>query len=478
MTDTNMSSSAISTTTSPGPPPAADQSPGTTPKKTIKAWTYTKGGLPRNCLHLTTDHPYPEFPPPSQQAPGSGNESPKEPEEWLLVKVTYAALNPGEVLLMNLLPPLMSLAFSKSAGVPQVPVYDLTGTVLDSSPSSEEADSSSRASDDDEGASSSSKFKKGSKVVAFLPVGFILSSKSGALQEVISFPAKYAVLLPDKVASPSASGASSSSSSGANTTQGGIDKLAAGLFLAGCTALAQIRDAALQPGQKVLVYGASGGIGSMAVQLAREAVGPEGKVVGVCSTRNLKPVFELGCCDFVMDYINPATIFTGEVEQDTIVEGAGSNQEGRTTKETIEQALAGMYDAEEVQFDAIIDCYGSQTLYNYSAGYLKSDGVYSACGIHANGYGYAPILASGWKLMINALWPRTKWLGGTGRTWKAASMFDPGREMMEYLVGLFSEGKLRVLVDSEWAFEDVLSGYEVLLSGRARGKIVIRVGGA
>ncbi|KAM7186960.1 zinc-type alcohol dehydrogenase-like protein [Rhypophila sp. PSN 637] len=456
-----MSSSATSMPTSPGPPPAADQSPGTTPKKTIKAWTYTKGGLPRDCLHLTTNHPYPEFPPLSQQAPGSGNESPKEQEEWLLVKVTYAALNPGEVILMSLLPPLMSLTFSKSAGVPQVPGYDLTGTVLDSSPSSE-ADSSSRAGGD-EGASS--KFKKGCQVVAFLPVGFILSSKSGALQEVISFPAKYAVLLPDKLASPS--GASNSAE-----TQG-IDKLAAGLFLTGCTALAQIRDAALQPGHKVLVYGASGGIGSMAVQLAREAVGPEGKVVGVCSTRNLKSVFELGC-DFVMDYTNPATIFTGEVEQNP----AGNNdQEGEKAKETIEQALTGMYDAEEDQFDAIIDCYGSQNLHNYSAGYLKPSGVYSACGIHANGYGYAPILTSGWKLMINAIWPRTKWLGGTGRTWKAASMFDPGREMMDYLVGLFSEGKLRVLVDSEWAFEDVLSGYEVLLSGRARGKIVIRVGG-
>ncbi|KAM7218908.1 Reticulon-4-interacting protein 1-like [Rhypophila decipiens] len=476
MTDTNMSSSATSTTTSPGPPPAADQSPGTTPTKTIKAWTYTKGGLPRDCLHLTTHHPYPEFPPPSQQSPGAGNKSPKEQEKWLLVKVTYAALNPGEVLLMNLLPPLMSLTFSKSAGVPQVPGYDLTGTVLDSSPSSEEADpSSSRAGDDDEGARSN-KFKKGCKVVAFLPVGFILSSKSGALQEVISFPAKYAVLLPDKVASSPPSGTTSRSSA---NTQGGIDKLAAGLFLAGCTALTQIRDAALQPGHKVLVYGASGGIGSMAVQLAREAVGPEGKVVGVCSTRNLKPVFELGCCDFVMDYTNPATIFTGgEVEQNNPTAGNNDHQGGEKAKETIEQALAGMYDgAEEDQFDAIIDCYGSQRLYNFSAGYLKPSGVYSACGIHANGYGYAPILASGWKLMINAIWPRTKWLGGTGRTWKAASMFDPGREMMEYLVGLFSEGKLSVLVDSEWAFEDVLSGYEVLLSGRARGKIVIRVGG-
>ncbi len=56
-------------------------------------------------------------------------------------------------------------------------------------------------------------------------------------------------------------------------------------------------------------------------------------------------------------------------------------------------------------------------------------------------------------------------------------MMDPGLEFMERVVALFGEGKLKVVVDSEWEFEQVLEAYDVLLSGRAKGKIIIRVDG-
>jgi NADPH:quinone reductase-like Zn-dependent oxidoreductase len=96
---------------------------------------------------------------------------------------------------------------------------------------------------------------------------------------------------------------------------------AASMPVAGITALQALRDKGqLQAGQKVLINGASGGVGTFAVQIAK-SMGAE--VTGVCSTRNLEMVKSIGA-DHVIDYKQESYPDSGQ-QYDLIIDNVGNH---------------------------------------------------------------------------------------------------------------------------------------------------------
>jgi NADPH:quinone reductase-like Zn-dependent oxidoreductase len=101
---------------------------------------------------------------------------------------------------------------------------------------------------------------------------------------------------------------------------------AAAVGVSATTALQLLRDdGKVQPGQKVLINGASGGVGTFAVQIAK-AFGAE--VTGVTSTKNVDLVRSIGA-DHVIDYTR-ADFTTGKERYDLILDNVGNHSMART----------------------------------------------------------------------------------------------------------------------------------------------------
>ena len=137
----------------------------------------------------------------------------------------------------------------------------------------------------------------GSKVEGFAPGDEVFGGRAGAFAELVS--AKIFTRKPANVSF----------------------EAAAAVPVAGLTALQGLRaHGKLAPGERVLVNGASGGVGTLAVQIAK-ALG--GHVTAVCSTRNLEQARELGA-DRVLDYTREDVTRSGE-RFDVILDVAGGH---------------------------------------------------------------------------------------------------------------------------------------------------------
>jgi NADPH:quinone reductase-like Zn-dependent oxidoreductase len=168
----------------------------------------------------------------------------------VLVRVHAASVHPGDVFVVTGVPYVLRLAFGLRRPGSGVPGRDLAGRV--------EA--------------------VGAGVTELRPGDAVFGwTATGSLAEYVRAPARQFVPKPERLTMAQA----------------------ATLTTSGLTALQALRDVArVQPGQTVLITGASGGVGTYAVQIAK-AMGAE--VTGVCSTRNVDMVRELGA-DHVVDY--------------------------------------------------------------------------------------------------------------------------------------------------------------------------------
>ncbi|MFF2487246.1 NAD(P)-dependent alcohol dehydrogenase [Microbacterium sp. NPDC058062] len=175
----------------------------------------------------------------------------------VLVRVAAASVHPGDYFVMTGEPYVVRLVFGLRRPRHGIPGRDLAGVVA----------------------------AVGEDVTALAPGDRVFGwSTTGALAEYACVAAENLVTVPADLSV--------------------VD--AAAVPTSGMTALQALRDIAnVRPGQSVLVTGASGGVGTFAVQIAK-AFGAE--VTGVCSTRNVELVRSLGA-DHVVDYT--ATGFTG-----------------------------------------------------------------------------------------------------------------------------------------------------------------------
>jgi NADPH:quinone reductase-like Zn-dependent oxidoreductase len=191
---------------------------------------------------------------------------------------------------------------------------------------------------------------------------------------------------------------------------------AAAVPLAGFTALQGLRDKGkIQAGQKVLINGASGGIGTLAVQIAK-SFGTE--VTGVTSTRNLDLVRSIGA-DHVIDY----------------------------TKEDFTQ--------KDQRYDLIFDTVGNLSIAGCKR-VLTSNGICSVAGFTTMSHLFAVMLFGGKQV---------------GLMETASS----NKKDLLFLKELLDTGKMVPVIDKQFPLSETAEAIRYLETGRARGKVIIKI---
>jgi len=196
---------------------------------------------------------------------------------------------------------------------------------------------------------------------------------------------------------------------------------AAALPMAAVTALQVLRDAGkLRRGQKVLIHGAAGGVGTFAVQIAKH-MGAE--VTAVCSTRNIDMVRSLGA-DHIIDY----------------------------TKEDF--AKSG------VKYDLILGINGNRSLNDYRKA-LAPDGTYMMVG-------------GSDRQIFEALIPGGNRAGNSGQKLGGFSAKNSHEDLMK-VKELVEAGAVKPVIDRQFTLEQTPEAMRLIGTGHARAKLVINV---
>ena len=197
---------------------------------------------------------------------------------------------------------------------------------------------------------------------------------------------------------------------------------AAAVPMAAVTALQGIRYAGeIRPGQKVLINGASGGVGTFAVQLAKSS-GAE--VTAVCSTSNLDMARSIGA-DHVIDYTKEDFTRTGQ------------------------------------QYDLILAANGDRSISDYRRA-LNPKGVYVQTG--------------GSMAQMSQAMLQGPWISMTGSQ-KMGNMgvAKPNQNDLVIMKELLEAGKVKPVIDRCYPLSEVPDAIRYLEEGHAKGKVVITV---
>jgi NADPH:quinone reductase-like Zn-dependent oxidoreductase len=192
---------------------------------------------------------------------------------------------------------------------------------------------------------------------------------------------------------------------------------AAAIPTAGSTALQGLRQGRIERGQRVLINGASGGVGTFAVQIAK-TFGTE--VTAVCSSRNVDAVRSIGA-DHVLDYTKNDFAAIGQ------------------------------------RYDLILAANGDRSIWDYKRA-LSAAGTYVMTG--GSNRQLTDVLLFGPVLSI-------------GRQKLGNLLMKPNQADLLFLKELCEAGKVRPMIDQRFPLSEVPAAVRYVEDGRARGKVVI-----
>ncbi|HEX2896902.1 MAG TPA: NAD(P)-dependent alcohol dehydrogenase [candidate division Zixibacteria bacterium] len=197
---------------------------------------------------------------------------------------------------------------------------------------------------------------------------------------------------------------------------------AAAIPVAGLTALQGFRKGKIQAGQKVLIIGAAGGVGSFAVQIAKSY---GAQVTGVCSTKSIELVRSLGA-DNVIDYTKKDYTKSGQL------------------------------------YDLILDNASPYSISSFRQ-ILTKNGVYVGVG------GGGTVMQMIMSLILAMIYSVT-----SKKKFKTL-LTNINKVDLKTVRELIESGKVKIVIDRTYPFEKIPDAIRYLEEGHARGKVVIEV---